>query len=134
MTERGKVHILLYCCFSSYKTIRYINMDYLFFSTMQPAKNLITLNISYNIACQWNKHLWDCMSQYPTQMHIKHSSKFVTFLVPKFHLPAHIFVCQIAYSHNLVKGMGHTDGKAPEHEWANINPVATSTCEMGLGS
>ncbi|KAG1768259.1 hypothetical protein EV702DRAFT_1253460 [Suillus placidus] len=53
------------------------------------------------------------------------------FLVPKFHLPAHIFACQITYSHNLVKGMGHTDGEAPERGWANINPVATSTHEMG---
>lgn len=109
-------------------------MDYLFFSTMQHAKNLVTLNISYDIACQWNKHLWDRMSQYPTQMHIEHGSKFVTFLVPKFHLPAHIFACQIAYSHNLVKGMGRTDGEAPERGWANINPVATSTREMGPGS
>lgn len=109
-------------------------MDYLFFSTMQHAKNLVTLNISYDIACQWNKHLWDRMSQYPTQMHIKHGSKFVTFLVPKLHLPAHIFACQISYSHNLVKGMGCMDGKAPERGWANINPVATSTHEMGLGS
>ncbi|KAG1790947.1 uncharacterized protein HD556DRAFT_1445722 [Suillus plorans] len=113
---------------------KYINMDYLFFSTMQHAKNLVTLNISYDIACQWNKHLWDRMSQYPTQMHIEHGSKFVTFLVPKFHLPAHIFACQIAYSHNLVKGMGRTDGEAPERGWANINPVATSTREMGPGS
>ncbi|KAG2046731.1 hypothetical protein BDR06DRAFT_1014480 [Suillus hirtellus] len=67
-------------------------------------------------------------------MHIEHGSKFVTFLVPKFHLPAHIFACQIAYSHNLVKGMGRTDSEAPEHGWANINPVATSTREMGPGS
>jgi Kyakuja-Dileera-Zisupton transposase len=128
------VRILFYRRFSSYKTIRYINMDYLFFSTMQHAKNLVTLNISYDIACQWNKHLWDRMSQYPTQMHIERGSKFVTFLVPKFHLPAHIFACQIAYSHNLVKGMGRTDGEAPERGWANINPVATSTREMGPGS
>ncbi|KAG1778278.1 hypothetical protein EV702DRAFT_1026696 [Suillus placidus] len=113
---------------------KYINMDYLFFSTMQHAKGLVTLNVSYDIACQWSKHLWECMAQYPNWMHVERGDKIMTFLVPKFHLPAHIFACQITYSHNLVKGMGRTDGEAPERGWANINPVATSTREMGPGS
>ncbi|KAG1729676.1 uncharacterized protein EDB91DRAFT_1085702 [Suillus paluster] len=113
---------------------KYINMDFLFFSTMQHAKDLVTLNVSYDIACQWSKHLWECMARYPNWMHVEHGSKITTFLVPKFHLPAHIFSCQITYSHNLVKGMGRTDGEAPEHGWANINPVATSTRKMGPGS
>ncbi|KAG2054965.1 hypothetical protein BDR06DRAFT_982211 [Suillus hirtellus] len=113
---------------------KYINMDFLFISTMQHAKDFVTLNVSYDIACQWSKHLWECMAWYPNWMHVKHGGKITTFLVLKFHLPAHIFSCQITYSHNLVEGMGRTDGEAPEHGWANINPVATSTCEMGLGS
>ncbi|KAG1745513.1 uncharacterized protein EDB91DRAFT_1080407 [Suillus paluster] len=113
---------------------KYINMDFLFFSMMQHAKDLVTLNVSYDIACQWSKHLWECMAQYPNWMHVEHGGKITTFLVLKFHLPAHIFSCQITYSHNLVKSMGRTDGEAPERRWANINPVATSTREMGLGS
>ncbi|KAG1878131.1 hypothetical protein DFJ58DRAFT_712725 [Suillus subalutaceus] len=116
--QKGEKYI-----FISGRCFLYINMDYLFFLTMQHAEDLITLNISYNIACQWSKHLWECMALYPSQMHIKCDSKFMTFLVPKFHLPAH----------NL-RGMGHTDGEALEHGWPNINPVATSTREMGPGS
>ncbi|KAG1719290.1 hypothetical protein EDB19DRAFT_1898779 [Suillus lakei] len=114
---------------------KYVNMDYIFFSTMRHAGDVAVLNVSYDIACQWSKHLWQRMGQYPSTIHLRHhNNKTVTFLVPKFHLPAHIELCQITYSHNLLKGMGRTDGEAPERGWANINPVATSTREMGPGS
>ncbi|OAX32391.1 hypothetical protein K503DRAFT_702091, partial [Rhizopogon vinicolor AM-OR11-026] len=112
---------------------RYVNMDYLFFSTMTHS-NVDIINVSYDIACQWNKHLWECMSRYPTKIHFSHTTKVITFLVPKFHLPVHISVCQTNFSFNLIKGMARTDGEAPERGWSNINPVATSTREMGPGS
>ena len=32
-----------------------------------------------------------------------------------------------------MKGVGRTDGEAPERGWANINPAAQSTKEMGPG-
>ncbi|KAG2029337.1 hypothetical protein BDR03DRAFT_987823, partial [Suillus americanus] len=92
------------------------------------------LNISHDIACQWSKHIRKCMSSYPSAIHFNHTHKNVVFLVPKFHLPAHITACQIRFSYNLVKGVGRTDGKAPERGWANINPVAMSTRKMGPGS
>ncbi|KAG2739545.1 hypothetical protein P692DRAFT_20755538 [Suillus brevipes Sb2] len=113
---------------------RYINMDYLFFSSMQSSLEISTLNISYNITCQWSKHLWTRMSAFPHQYHIKHDLKSITFLVPKFHLPAHVAKCQSNFSFNFIKGVGRTDGEAPERGWADINPIATSTREMGPGS
>ncbi|KAG1722257.1 hypothetical protein EDB19DRAFT_1835075 [Suillus lakei] len=78
---------------------RYINMDYLFFSSMRSSHSIHVLNISYDIACQWNKNLWSHM-----------------------------------FSFNFIKGVGQTDGKAPECGWADINPLATSTRKMGPGS
>ncbi|KAG1887643.1 hypothetical protein F4604DRAFT_1674832 [Suillus subluteus] len=42
--------------------------------------------------------------------------------------------CQTKFSFNFIKGVGRTDGEAPEHRWADINPIATSTREMGPGS
>jgi len=108
-------------------------MDYLFLSTMTHS-DVHVINVSYDIACQWNKHLWERMSRYPTEIHFSHTTKVVTFLVPKFHLPAHISACQTNFSFNLIKGMARTDGEAPERGWSNINPVATSTREMGPGS
>lgn len=113
---------------------RYVNMDYLLFSTLQHTRDIVVLNILYDIACQWSKHIWKRMSSYPSAIHFDRTHKNVVFLVPKFHLPAHIAACQIGFSYNLVKGVGRTDGEAPERGWANINPVATSTREMGPGS
>ncbi|KAG1779216.1 hypothetical protein EV702DRAFT_1216574 [Suillus placidus] len=112
---------------------RYINMDYLFFSTLRHTV-LDTLNVSYDIACQWHKHLWNRMSAFPLSMHLSHAAKTVSFFVPKFHLPAHIEQCQTSFSFNFKSGVGRTDGEAPERGWANINPVASSTKEMGPGS
>lgn len=109
-------------------------MDYMFFSSIQSASTLQVINISYDIACQWSKNLWTRMSAFPQQYHLDHNTKTITFLVPKFHLPAHVLSCQTTYSFNFIKGVGRTDGEAPERGWADINPVATSTREMGPGS
>lgn len=58
----------------------------------------------------------------------------VMFFVLKFHLQAHIEKCQTTYSFNFLPGVGWTDGEAPEQGWANINPIASRTKEMGLGA
>ncbi|KAG1886404.1 uncharacterized protein F5891DRAFT_1132498 [Suillus fuscotomentosus] len=91
---------------------RYINMDYFFFSTLRHTA-LDNLNISYDIACQWHKKLWHRMSAFPISMHLSHAVKTISFF------------CQTSFS---------TDGEAPEHGWANINPVTSSTKEMGPGA
>ncbi|KAG2096706.1 uncharacterized protein F5147DRAFT_747542 [Suillus discolor] len=102
--------------------------------SMLSASTLQVINISYDIACQWSKKLWTRMSAFPQQYHLDHNSKTITFLVPKFHLPAHVLSCQTTYSFNFIKGVRRTDSEAPECGWADINPVATSTREMGPGS
>jgi hypothetical protein len=60
--------------------------------------------------------------------------KHVIYLVPKFHLPAHVAACRTRFSFNFTKGVGRTDGEAPERGWAEVNPLAASTKEMGPGS
>lgn len=55
-------------------------------------------------------------------------------MVPKFHLPAHVASCQTDYSLNFNEKVGRTDGEGIERGWGNINPIATSTREMGPGS
>ncbi|KAG0708157.1 hypothetical protein DFH29DRAFT_979482 [Suillus ampliporus] len=112
---------------------RYINMDYLFFSALHHTV-LNTLNVSYDIACQWHKKLWHRMSAFPISMHLLHAVKTISFFMPKFHLPAHIEQCQTSFSFNFKNRVGGTDGEAPEHGWANINLVASSTKEMGPGA
>jgi hypothetical protein len=115
-------------------TYRYINMDYFFFSSVAQTE-LHSLVVSYDIACQWSKNVWQRMASYSHQFQLDiNGSTTVNFLVPKFHLPAHVEACQTAYSFNLMPGVGRTDGEAPERGWSHINPVATSTREMGPGS
>ncbi|KAI6112749.1 hypothetical protein F5141DRAFT_1188096 [Pisolithus sp. B1] len=103
---------------------RYVNMDYLFALALRGV-TVNKLNISYDIACQWHKSLYQRMMSLP-QDH-------VSFFVPKFHLPAHITPCQWKYSFNWRCGVGCTDGEVPECGWAHINPVGSSTKVMGPG-
>ena len=101
-------------------------MDYLFFSTLEGSE-LTDLVVSYDIACQWSVKIWECMAQYSHQLHYDPIGCKVTFLVPKFHLLAHIEKCQTSFSFNLTLRVGRTVGEAPEQGWADTNHVATST-------
>ncbi|KAJ7714022.1 hypothetical protein B0H16DRAFT_1742933 [Mycena metata] len=117
---------------------RYINMDYIFLRSVA-GTDLVRLFVSYDIACQWHIHLWARMAQYENEILdlpgvAGTHQRFVTFLVPKFHLPAHIEACNLKFSFNLTRDVGQTDGEAPERGWANANPLAASTKEMGPGT
>ncbi|KAJ7148083.1 hypothetical protein C8R43DRAFT_1129237 [Mycena crocata] len=114
---------------------RYINMDYMFFQSIAGTE-LLRFVVSYDIACQWHLNIWKRMQTYTPELRMREDDKriFVTFLVPKFHLPAHIESCNLLYSFNLTRDVGQTDGEAPERGWANINPLAGSTKEMGPGA
>jgi len=108
-------------------------MDYLFFSTMKFHEFLL-LVVSYDIVCQWFIYLRDRMFSYRNSLHIDLDERKVTYLVPKFHLPAHVASCQTAFSFNLTRDVGNTDGEAPERGWSDINPLASQTKQMGPGS
>ena len=109
-------------------------MDYFFFSSVARTE-LLSLVVSYDIACQWSKKIWQRMASYSNHLEFDvNGATTVVFLVPKFHLPAHIQLCQTMYSFNLTPGVGRMDGEAPERGWSHINPVAMSTREMGPGS
>lgn len=90
--------------------------------------------LSYDIACQWHKNIWDRMANViPKSIRLDKIVKHTTFLVPKFHLPAHIAECNLNFSFNHAKHVGRTDGEAPERGWSRTNALATSTREMGPG-
>jgi hypothetical protein len=109
-------------------------MDYLLMSALSGG-SLTRLVLSYDIACQWSVNFWKRMGTYPHDLRlIKSTFASVTFVVPKFHLPAHIVTCQQNFSFNLTPFVGRTEGEAPERGWADINGTASSTKEMGPGS
>ncbi|KAJ6448587.1 hypothetical protein C8R45DRAFT_1132896 [Mycena sanguinolenta] len=111
---------------------RYINMDYMFFHSIV-GTDLVRFFVSYDIACQWHLNIWTRMVNYADVTLTLRGKTFLTFLVPKFHLPAHIEACNLKYSFNLTPFVGQTDGEAPERGWADANPLARSTKEMGPG-
>lgn len=111
---------------------RYVNMDYLFASSMQQEGEKMHVVVSYDIACQWSVNLWERMLKYDPQFDF--DRRTITFLVPKFHLPAHQASCQTRYSFNYTKHVGRTDGEAVERGWAAVNGFSGSTKEMGPGS
>ncbi|KZP24407.1 hypothetical protein FIBSPDRAFT_1011668, partial [Athelia psychrophila] len=94
----------------------------------------VTIVASYDIVCQWSVHIWERMEALPSRLQINREGKTFTFLIPKFHLPAHIEKCQTGYSFNFTPGVGRTEGEAPERGWSFIDPLSTSTREMGPAS
>ena len=107
-------------------------MDYMFASAIRHTDATV-LKVSYDIACQWHKKLYQRMDKMPPALHLNLWDCDVTFLVPKFHLPAHIPSCQWSFSFNWTKGVGRTDGEEPERGWANLNPAGSSMKDMGPG-
>jgi hypothetical protein len=108
-------------------------MDYMFFYSLAGSE-LLRYFVLYDIACQWWLNLWRRMLQYQDKtLMLDGRGKSFTFLVPKFHLPAHIEACNLKYSFNLTPYVGQTDGEALERGWADANPLARSTKEMGPG-
>ncbi|KAF7298517.1 CxC2 domain-containing protein [Mycena indigotica] len=102
----------------STKGERYINMDYMLWKSLSlPSySNLVDIIVSYDI--------------------LSHSASS-SLRLPHSKIPpprAHIERCNIEYSFDLTPYMGRTDGEAPERGWANANPLASSTREMGPGA
>jgi hypothetical protein len=84
--------------------------------------------------CQWIQHAANRLIRLPAPLAMDLTQIDFVGLVPKFHLAAHILSCQLNFSFNLTPGVGRTDGEGIERDWSNLNPVASSTREMGPGS
>ncbi|RXW12097.1 hypothetical protein EST38_g13758 [Candolleomyces aberdarensis] len=112
---------------------RYCNMDYIIILSLQLCL-LKLFFISYDIACQWFIHLLLRLSQIDLSSPLLQPDVEIRFLVPKFHLPAHIPACRNRFAFMLTPGAALGDGEAPERGWGELNPLATSTREMGPGT
>ena len=107
-------------------------MEYLFYQTLNGTLVLIFV-ISYDIACQWSINLYKQMFALDHEFFLFDDTRYIRFLVPKFHLPAHVERCQTTFSFNYAKNVGRTDGESPEPGWVKLNVLAPSTREMGPG-
>ena len=90
------------------------------------------IKISYDIACKWSVNLHTRFEALHKDVDLSRFS--ITYLMPKFHLPAHGPKCQVQYSFNYTHGVGRTHGETVEQEWAYINLTTLSTREMGPGA
>ncbi|KAJ7827600.1 hypothetical protein B0H14DRAFT_3088313 [Mycena olivaceomarginata] len=77
---------------------RYANMDYIFGSILRHHSPSLRKTISYDIVCQWWKHLMERLLVLPPLMHIE----------------GHNVDCGALYSLNLIPGSGQTDGEGIE--------------------
>jgi Kyakuja-Dileera-Zisupton transposase len=117
--------------FASYS--RYSNMDYLLLSSVMNT-TIKSITISYDIACQWGKNFTVRTNNptLPDSLRLP-SSTSLQFIVPKFHLPAHIPKCHGPFSFNYASGVGRTDGEGIERNWSVLNGIAPSVSMMGPG-
>lgn len=135
-SEKGrKVRLLIFsiaqCTDGS--EFRYVFMDYAVCSTLR-LNTPEDIVLSYDIVCQWRKKLAERILLYPTWLRPPQNPASIIYLIPKFHLPAHISLCRFLFSFNWTPRVARTDGEAPERGWSSTNGAACSTKEMGPGS
>ena len=94
---------------------------------------LLRLVISYDIACQWQKNLFERMTEYPEEMQLP-SDLEVEVGIPNWHVNGHSMECQNNLSLSYIPGVGRTCGEDVETSWAHTNSLAPSTRKMGLGA
>ncbi|THU93123.1 hypothetical protein K435DRAFT_861819 [Dendrothele bispora CBS 962.96] len=113
---------------------RYANMDWIVACLLQHHDPRLTKVFSYDIACQWCRHIIKHLLKLPPLLRLNLIFHIVYFVVPKLHIYGHQILCQLHYSLNWLWGAGRTDGEGIERPWAHMGPVATSTRDMGPGS
>ncbi|KAJ7120555.1 hypothetical protein C8R43DRAFT_900678 [Mycena crocata] len=112
---------------------RHCNMDFLFFASVL-GFIMTYLILSYDVACQFSKHIWERMEKLPPKYHLQIDPENVRWMVPNFHLPPHKKGCHSAFSFHWLWGAGCTHGETVEQNWEFLNGIAGSTKLMGLGA
>ncbi|KAJ3717362.1 hypothetical protein C8R42DRAFT_724265 [Lentinula raphanica] len=113
---------------------RYANMDYAFASFLRHHHPDLTKVVSYDIACQWHKHVVERVKSLPSLVACNLGLQKIKFVIPKLHIHGHQLGCQLKFSLNWLWGAGRTDGEGVERPWAHLGPMASSTRDMGPGS
>ncbi|KAJ6458086.1 hypothetical protein DFH09DRAFT_1255389 [Mycena vulgaris] len=112
---------------------RYANMDYIVMAALAGCA-LMMLTISYDIACQWEKHLPERMEKLPPPMRLDLTKTKIQCGLPVWHASSHELACSNKNSLSFLSGVGKSDGEGVERTWAALNPAAFHTKEMGYGN
>ncbi|KIJ32932.1 hypothetical protein M422DRAFT_265273 [Sphaerobolus stellatus SS14] len=119
---------------------RFVNFDFALTHVLSDIlkRGLKRVVISYDIACKYHIHFKKRIANgdYPLlkpKERRQLNERNIIWLVPKFHLAAHIEECADKFSFNWTKNVGRTSGESMETIWASLNGLATATREMGFG-
>ena len=107
-------------------------MDYILTSMLQHHSMKLHKVFSYNIACQWSKHVLGQLMALLWQIQPKSISSYI-MVIPKLHVNAHNPPCPTDFSLNYIDSAGRTDGEAIECTHAMTGLLSGSTKQMGPG-
>ncbi|KAF7288121.1 hypothetical protein HMN09_01426400 [Mycena chlorophos] len=113
---------------------RFGNVDWVFLSILRHLELQLRFLISYDIACQWCKRLFERVDALPFQLSLVLVSTLFRFVVPKLHILGHIAKCQAEFSLNYTPGSGQADGESIERAWSNIGACGANTRVCGPGA
>ncbi|KAF9013697.1 hypothetical protein BDZ89DRAFT_1046721 [Hymenopellis radicata] len=112
---------------------RWSNMDYIFWGATRGIGCLDVL-LTYDIACQYNKHVNERRTHLPSSMRAGSDEGEHTYALPIWHGDVHAVECKTRWSLLYIPGAGKTDGEGPERVWALLNGMASDTKEMDVGT
>ncbi|KAJ7863700.1 hypothetical protein B0H13DRAFT_2354000 [Mycena leptocephala] len=111
----------------------YANMDYIVMACLAGFA-LAMLMISYDIACQWKKNMRIRNEKLPEAIRLDVNNVEVQCGLPVWHVSSHETECNNENSLSFLVGVGKSDGEGVERTWADLNPAAFHTKEMGVGN
>jgi hypothetical protein len=95
---------------------------------------LMMLTISYDIACQWKKNMRQRNDKLPEAIRLDVDNVEIQCGLPVWHASSHETECSNENSLSFRVGVGKSDGEGVERTWADLNPAAFHTKEMGVGN
>ncbi|KAJ7727679.1 hypothetical protein DFH07DRAFT_757637, partial [Mycena maculata] len=90
--------------------------------------------ISYDIACQWHKHLRERMEKMPEHLRLPLDKIKLQCALPVWHVGSHDEDCQNSFSLSFKPGVGKSDGEGVERTWSILNPASYHTKDMNRGN
>lgn len=95
--------------------------------------------MSYDIACKYHINFRkrietpDCPLFDAIELGYMDNNMVIVWVVPKFHLAAHVEPCGDNFDLNKTDGTGKSCGEILESNWSSFNFLAGSVREMGWG-
>jgi hypothetical protein len=109
-------------------------MDYIIFDALRNCQ-LSRVAFTYDIYCKWHIHADKrARTNFSPDMVKNFLRMRKRGFVPKLHLYAHGPPCRTIWSLNYHAGVGRTDGKSTERDWAAAVLAALQTGEMNPGA